>query len=342
MIYCDFDIVDQILKRERIPGYKKQTFRPPLLISIYLLKSFDYLSDILNDKSLSLYCDYVTNIWRPNPQLKEKETKEHVKMILPKILSLLYGERKKIFKELNPVPSLTYANLKHKFIELEGKIQDSIDDNREAYKTKSNPFITISIGESLEQGKKFQLNAKLASSIETKWGSWIESVIPLFNQNIVKIGAGEFDVILNDTAYDIKSGPNVMNKTQVAGALIKRDQIRQMSSYPEFAKIVNIRDFKVATAYGKRSSAKMYMQNEKTGLILFAADTWRKLTGDEWNAYRLFNWQLQHQIQTKKWTPNKDTIIKSMEIFFESSYDQYREKMNEALQKPEYLELIKF
>lgn len=340
MSYYDLDITNQILKKEKIPGYDFKSFKSPLLISLYLLKSFECLSDIL-DGNLFKYCDYVTNIWKPNPELEEREKKERVRKILPEILSLLYRERKKIFKEPQPIPTPTYANLKHKFIKLKADIQESIDDYSEEYKTKSNPFITVSIGESLEQGKKFQLGAKQASSIETKWGNWIETVIPLFNNNIIKIGAGEFDIILNHTAYDIKSGPNVMNMGAVNRAKIKRKEIREMSSSPEFKKIVNVRDFKVATVYGKKSSANIGMK-ENTGLILFAPDTWRELTGDEWNAYRLFIWHLQHQFQTKKWKPDREDIKKSMEIFFECFYDRYQEKLEEALQRPDYLKLINF
>jgi hypothetical protein len=237
---------------------------------------------------------------------------------------------------------MNYTNLHHKLIELEKSFQDTIEKDQSSYTIKSNPYITVSIGSSLYEGQQFQINAKIASSIETKWGNWIESVIPLFNKNIVKVGAGGFDVILNDTAYDIKSGPNVMNKGQVFDALAKRDKIKQMSLSSEFEKIVKVKDFKVATAYGKKSSAELYMKSENSGLILFGADSWKTLTGDEWNAYRLFIWQLQYLIQTKKWNADRDNILKSIEIFFECSYDKYREKLNEALQRPEYLQLIKF
>jgi hypothetical protein len=343
MLEFDLYTVNQILKKEQIPLYSFQTLKSPLLISIHLLKSWKYFHAVFKYRLLETYCNDVTDIWLPNPQQKDKEKKENVKAILPKILSLIYKERKKIFKPaVRSFQLINYTNLKHKFIDLEKSFQNTMEKDQSQYTIKSNPFITVSIGRSLYEGQSFQISAKIASSIETKWGNWIESIIPLFNNNIVKVGAGGFDVILNDTAYDIKSGPNVMNKGQVYDALAKRDKIKQMSLSPEFAKIIKVTDFKVATAYGKVSSAELYMKSENSGLILFGANSWKTLTGDEWNAYRLFMWQLQYLIQTKKWKPDKDNIIKSMEIFFKCSYDQYREKFNEALQRPEYLELIKF
>jgi hypothetical protein len=343
MLEFDLYAANHILKRGQIPFYDFKIAKSPILISIYLLKSLTALSSLFKNMLLESYCNYVADIWLPNPQQKDREKKENVKSILPKILSLLYKERKQIFKPaVHSFQLANYTNLKHKFLDLEKSFQDTMEKDQSTYTIKSNPFITVSIGRSLDEGQRFQISAKIASSIETKWGNWVESIIPLFNKNVVKVGAGGFDVILNDTAYDIKSGPNVMNKGQVYDALAKRDKIRQMSLSPEFSKIVKVTDFKVATAYGKRSSAEIYMKSENSGLILFGADSWKTLTGDEWNAFRLFMWQLQHLIQTKKWKPDRDNIIKSMEIFFECSYDQYQEKFNESLQRPEYLELINF
>ena len=45
--------------------------------------------------------------------------------------------------------------------------------NRE-YIGKSNPYITVSIDNSFELGKNFQLKAKISSSVETSWGGWIK------------------------------------------------------------------------------------------------------------------------------------------------------------------------
>lgn len=133
-----------------------------------------------------------------------------------------------------------------------------------------------------------------------------------------------------------------MDRGQIDNATEKRRKIREMAFSSDLREIVKVTDFKVATVYGKKSSAEMYMQSEDSGLILFSTDTWKILTGDEWNAYRFFIWQLQYLIQSKKWKPDKEMIIKSLEVFFKCSYDQYQEKLEEALQRPEYLKLINF
>jgi hypothetical protein len=152
---------------------------------------------------------------------------------------------------------------------------------------------------SFSDGKKFQMGAKLASSIETGWGNWIEEIIPLFNRSIYEVHSGNYDYVLKQIAYDVKSGPNSMNNAQVESAKRKRNVIRRLYTEKGFENIIYVRDFKIALCYGKKSIARMFMRDD-TGLIGFAAESWRELTGDEWNACRLFLWQLRYSIEVKK------------------------------------------
>jgi hypothetical protein len=202
----------------------------------------------------------------------------------------------------------------------------------------SNPYLTISVKESYDRGIEFQIAAKLASSVETSWGCWIQKIIPMFNPSVVAVGAGGFDCVLHNTSYDIKSGPNVMNKDQVEEAKQKRATVRDLASLQQFKGLVAVNDFKVAISYGKKSIARMFMR-EPTGLIIFGAETWREITGDEWNAYQLFIWQLKHKIESHhdEWT--KDGMTAAVEQFMNSFYDDPVGQLLRAQKSNEYLEL---
>ena len=166
-------------------------------------------------------------------------------------------------------------------------------------------------------------------------------VIPIFNNNITPIGAGGLDYILGRTCYDIKSGPNVMNKDQIEEARRKRESIIRMSKYEYLSEFVYINNFKVATAYGKLSSAKMFMR-EETGLIMFGRETWKELTGDEWNSFRLFLWQLRFVIENRvgnKW--DRDSLNDAVLDFLKSFYDDYEDRQKYAVRMPEFIELQK-
>jgi len=168
----------------------------------------------------------------------------------------------------------------------------------------------------------------------------IEEIIPLFNRSIYEVHAGNYDYVLKQIAYDVKSGPNSMNKAQVESAKRKRNVIRRLYTEKGFEDIIYVRDFKVALCYGKKSVARMFMKDD-TGLITFAAESWRDLTGDEWNACRLFLWQLRYGIEVKNNPYDRSTIQAAISHFIEAFYEgvDFEGKLQTILQLEEFREL---
>lgn len=161
----------------------------------------------------------------------------------------------------------------------------------------------------------------------------------MFNSNISIIGAAGYDCILNNTAYDIKSGPNVMNKDQVEIAKIKRETIQNLSREKRLQTLLNVNDFKVAIAYGKSSIADMFMLNNGD-LIIFGVDCWKELTGDESNIFRLFLWQLKYQILEKKGKWDKQIINECISQFIQTFYDnEIDQKLDLIVNMDEFREL---
>lgn len=162
MLQFDLSIASKILKREQIPSYDFKTFKSPLLLSIHLLKSLADLPNVFGDRVLlESYCNYVTDIWLANPSQKNIKKKEKVKSTLPKVLLLLYKERKKIFKPVVRTHHLVnYTTFENKFIELEKIFQNTREKKLSEYTVKSNPYITILIGRSLDEGQRLKITLK--------------------------------------------------------------------------------------------------------------------------------------------------------------------------------------
>jgi len=311
-------------------------------MSIAFLKSITVLKDIVNMGFSSDYASIISRIWRPNPGSdKERETKELVKSKMPELYEKICNYMgKEQQTSLVPVKEqvVSYTTFRPFFKRLDASFKDARSRMKDKAIETSNPFLTISIEDTFDSGKKFQVIAKIASSVETKWGNWIEQAIPIFNKSILYIGAGGFDYILNDVVYDVKSGPRVMNKDQVEEAKMKHNIINSLSESKDLSEMIRIRDFKVALAYGKESIAGIFMRNSE-GLMLFGADTWEEITGDEWNAYRLYLWSIRHSIEKTKKSWNTGELEGAVIYFLNSFYDDHSDKLQTALSLPEYKEL---
>jgi hypothetical protein len=326
---------DELNRRLRSQGLNPRRFRNPIQIAVCLLKSEGALVDIVKNGYAETYAKSVVNIWQP-----QDKTREYVLPLLPKIFQIIHNDIISLKINEHKRPDISYDTLRSHFKNLDKKIEDSKTKMEKEARLSSNPYLTISVDDSFKKGRRFQKEAKIASSVETKWGSWIEHILPKFNSSIKEVNAGGFDCVLSTTAYDIKSGPSVMNKGLVQGARKKREAIRSLCQDQFFGTLVNVNDFKVAISYGKESSASFSMK-ETGDLIIFGADAWRELTGDEWNAYKLFLWQLCYLINEKhnKWSTQE--LEDSVFQFLESFYNNDKDKQRHALGNPIYIELEK-
>jgi len=334
----DWIVVNDVLRKNSVD---RRIFSNPVKVSLSLLKSTESVDILFKHGIVKEFSSKIADLCLPKPSNKEEKEKKNIIINgLPKVLNVIADNRFDIdIKSENLSPS--YQGLIHIFENLHTKFQDSFREMERQAVIKSNPFITVSIKESYDEGKKFQISAKVASSIETKWGNWIQKVIPYFNNQIFVIGAAGYDYILGNVAYDIKSGPNVMNKDQVEVAKLKREIIKDLNKEPNFAPLLKVNDFKVAISYGKMSIAEMFMR-DTTGLIVFGVDAWRELTGDEFNLVRLFLWQLRYQITELKSIWDKTSLNTCLEQFLNNFYDDDIDtKLHDVYHMNEYKDLEK-
>ena len=128
-----------------------------------------------------------------------------------------------------------------------------------------------------------------------------------------------------------------MNKDQVEEAKKKQKVILTAANDNTLKDIFVLHDFKVAIAYGHRERAWSFMA--KAGdLIIYGADTWATLTGDEYNAFRLFLAGIQYKIeQNAPWTL-KDFEL-AVDNYVEIFYLGAREKKEELCNLAEYNQL---
>jgi hypothetical protein len=316
----------ELLKKN---DFDLRTYTNPLKIAIGLLKSEAYVSEIIKKSLAEKYSKSVADVWMPLPKGDDVKKKEKVIENLPKILKLIHDNLDSLKSSgTDPVINATYENLKPFFKDLHESIEDGRNRMQKDALNTSNPYLTVSIEVDLEEGKQFQTAAKIASSVETIWGNWIEVVVPQFNKNLFRVGAGGFDSILGDVAFDIKSGPKVMNKGLVEDAKAKRETISGLSKIDDFKDMVAVKDFRVAIVYGKEEDADM-MKNS-SGMIIFGAESWKTLTGDEWNAYKLFLWQIMYEIESgKKWS--KEDLQNAVKLFVCSFYGDVDSAASTAL-----------
>jgi hypothetical protein len=195
---------------------------------------------------------------------------------------------------------------------------------RDWYNT-ANPFLTVMIENSYNAGVVFQQNAKTASSVETSWGSWVEDIFTFYNPNIKYIGAAGMDYVYNNIAYDVKSGPQVMNKDQVAQATTKRHRVKEMSEDTAFKGIIGVNEFKVAVVYGNKNIANNFMSSAEEGLIIYGKDTWDALTGNDLDAFDLFINSIKFMVSNGAEWVKKDlesAIVVYNKIFYEGDQEK--------------------
>ena len=81
------------------------------------------------------------------------------------------------------------------------------------------------------------------------------------------------------------------------------------------------------------------MKKIKEGGLVIGPDTWKELTGDEWNAFKFFIWQIRYGVEelNKKWSAAD--LQKAVKIFLNSFYGD-EELLAKAEKDPEF-EILK-
>lgn len=234
----------------------------------------------------------------------------------------------------------TLTNLQLTIEELADKYKESKKKYAKEWYITANPHITVTIGRSLDYGEGFQESAKVTSSVETKWGNWIEKTIEKFNKNIFYIRAGGIDVILGNRAYDVKSGPQVMNLDQTKQARKKREIIRDLKGDKSLSRLIRINDFKVAIMYGNKDLQSNIMEGVEE-IIIYPPDSWAELTGDEWNSFKLYLAAIMYKIKQENAEWDVESLERAVNYYIHSYYSGSEEKLKEALNKSYYKEVKK-
>lgn len=143
----------------------------------------------------------------------------------------------------------------------------------EAIKTV-NPFLIRPLFLSFPSVQTFAIAAKLSSSLETMWGTLLEHLFVASSRGARRVGDGGVDVVVERRAFDIKSGPAVMNNDQVNVMVMKARRIAD-------GEVPTLDSFQVALAYGRTkqifSTMSGHISNKS---ILPARDAWHEITGD--------------------------------------------------------------
>ena len=307
-----------------------------LNIGVNLLKTEKSISEF-KDSWFDDFSQTAVDIWLPNPTEKEAEKKTSTRKILPESFTILKQESDSVFsdKKIDRVKP-TYEKSKSLFDEWRKSLFATRKNFEKGAIAYANPYLTISVEETLEEGSEFQKHAKIASSLETKWGNWGEKGLELFNNKLIPVHAGRIDFRLGKILYDVKSGPNVLNLRDLDGARLKQGKIRELSKLKSFKNLIGVNDFSVGILYGREELAtKNWMQNTN-GLIIFGVDTWRTLTGNEWNAYRFFIWNLRYNIEELKQTWSRDNLTQAVKMFVSSFYGENKSILKKALSDSEF------
>jgi len=290
-----------------------------------------------DDSWFNGFSKILVDIWLPNPTDKEKTKKTQTEKTLPKSFSILKQEHDEIFSDEKTTHSEpTYEKSKPLFDEWRKSVLATRHDFEEGAIDYANPYLTISVEETIAKGSDFQKHAKIASSLETKWGNWGEKGLELFNNNLIPVHAGRIDYRLGQTLYDVKSGPNVLNLRDVDGARLKQGKIRELPNQKQFGNLIGINDFSVGIIYGREGlSTKPWMRNTN-GLIIFGVDTWKTLTGDEWNAFRFFTWNLRYNVEELKQKWSHEDLTRAVKMFVDSFYGDDESVLKKALSDSEF------
>lgn len=134
-----------------------------------------------------------------------------------------------------------------------------------------NPLMFRSLFLSFRDAQEFAVGGKLNSSLETKYGNLFESLMFAF-AHCRGIYNGGVDVAVNENAFDIKSGPNVMNKSMVDAFSAKKILIERERLLPDLG------TYKVALGYGKKENLNSFMAAIESDII-DGRDAWSTITG---------------------------------------------------------------
>lgn len=122
-----------------------------------------------------------------------------------------------------------------------------------------------------QEAEKFAVEGKLNSSLETKYGNLFEKLFSAF-ANCRGIYDGGVDVAVDNNAFDIKSGLNVMNKSMVDAFCAKQVLIQERNILPD------INSYKIALGYGKKEKLNSFMAKIDSE-ILTGREAWTQITG---------------------------------------------------------------
>ena len=136
-----------------------------------------------------------------------------------------------------------------------------------------NPFLFRSLFLDFKEAEKFAVGGKLNSSLETKYGNLFEKIMGAFCY-CREIYDGGIDVVVDNNAFDIKSGTNVMNKSMVDAFSAKQILIQGKKILPE------LNTYKIALGYGRRENLNSFMAKIDSE-ILTAREAWKTITGIE-------------------------------------------------------------
>ena len=257
---------------------------------------------------------------------------DRVEKVFPNIISLAEENEKYIKEEKKTIGVVKYENAKLIFREWEDFIIEKLRSDLNL--DLANPFLTVSVKKNLKAGIDFQLAAKQTRLAVTDWGGIFEGAFAIFNPKVSTFHAGRMDIKLVSTLYDIKSGPNVLNLRDVDGVNKKIDLISKLQN-KSFGKFIEVTSYKVGIIYGRWELRNSYMKKIKEGGLVIWPDTWKELTGDEWNAFKFFIWQIRYGVEelNKKWSAAD--LQKAVKIFLNSFYGD-EELLAKAEKDPEF------
>ncbi len=153
------------------------------------------------------------------------------------------------------------------------KMIKSIPDIAKAAISTGNPFLFRSLFLNFKEAEEFAVGGKLNSSLETRYGNLFEKLMGEFG-NCKGVYDGGVDVVIGGEAFDIKSGPNVMNKGMVDSFSAKRILIEDQRMLPD------ISTYKIALGYGEKEQLNSFMAKIESE-ILTGRESWTKITGIE-------------------------------------------------------------
>lgn len=153
------------------------------------------------------------------------------------------------------------------------RIAEKIPDLAKKAILTGNPFLFRSLFLNFKEAEEFAVGGKLNSSLETTYGNLFEKLMGEF-ENCQRIYDGGVDVVVGGEAFDIKSGPNVMNKSMVDAFSAKQVLIQDKKMLPD------ISTYKIALGYGKKDQLNSFMGRIESE-ILTGRESWKKITGIE-------------------------------------------------------------